>query len=463
MAIKKAEALSTVKQEGTQIVVPEGMTLEKAIDHLTTRMKQEEQTVNINEDVDAFVWDGAICFQRAIKEMFGWSDAVPEKTFFGENPPRMISIETGYKETTLVPWGDFKIPTITGTLSTGINVKKGQAIFAVSAVTKRKDEKKIRALIQRTRELVEAESLYKGKAFKLRFMDDDERRDPLPRPSFLNLSKVKYEELVFSDDVKNAVETNIFTAIENAEKCRQFKIPLKRGILLYGPYGTGKSLTSYVTAKKCTENGWTFLYCERANELADMVKMAHHFQPAVVFCEDIDRSVSGERTAEMDDILNIIDGIESKGVEIMVILTTNHVEEINQALLRPGRLDAVINVLPPDAVAAQKLVRLYGRGLVPDNANLALVGDMLAGKIPAVIREVVEKAKLTQIRMGMDGGKLVITPEALTESAETMRNQLELLNRKKETTRPALVEALSEIVREKAAAAMRDVCDDRGL
>lgn len=454
---------SEIVTEGTQIIIPEGMTYLTAIEHLNTRMQYEEQTVSISETVDAFVWDGALAFQKAMREIFGWSDAVPVKTFFGENPPEMISIETGYRKTELVPWGQFKVPGVTGTLATSTNLDDGMVKFAIGAQIKRKNEKKIRALIKRTQELVDTESIYKGHAFKLRFKDENGRADPTPMPKFLNLTKVNPEELVFSEAVQGAITTNLFAAIENTEKCREFKIPLKRGVLLYGPYGTGKSLTSYVTAKKCEENGWTFLYCERADELAAMVKMAHHFQPAVVFCEDIDRSVSGVRTVAMDDILNIVDGIESKGVEIMVILTTNHVEEINQALLRPGRLDAVINVLPPDAVAVQKLLRVYGRGLIPANADLTEVGKKLAGLIPAVIREVVEKAKLSAIKLGLpENGKMLLTSEALLDSALSMDNQLELLNRKKEIEPPELVQSLQAVIGSVVEARINDALDERG-
>lgn len=441
-----------VERAGNQIIVPTGMSLDTAIKHLAVRMDYEEQEIEIKETVNAFVWDGAIAFQKALQELFGWSVAQAEEgpmPGMKGDPPRMLSIQIAHDRVGLVPWGIFTVPGMSGNLQTGYAYEQGMMKFAVTGITKRKYEEKFRAIIQRTREIVAQESIYKGKAFKLRFMNDAGDRLKMPEPVFLDLSRVNPEELVFSHDVTQAVSTSLFTPIEQTEKCREFKIPLKRGVLLYGPYGTGKSLTSYVTAKKCEEYGWTFVYCERADELADAVKLAHHFQPAVVFCEDIDRAVAGERTVKMDDVLNIIDGIESKGVELMVILTTNHVEEINQALLRPGRLDAVINVLPPDAEAVERLIRVYGRHLVPKNADLQTVGERLAGSIPAVIREVVEKAKLSALKIGLpENGKLLLTPEALLDSAVSMTNQLELLNRKRPETRPALHAALGELVKE---------------
>jgi transitional endoplasmic reticulum ATPase len=368
----------------------------------------------------------------------------------GETPPELVSVATGPNETELVPMGRFTLPSIAGYVETSIQrIKKGQVAFMFKAVILRKHEGEIRAILARTKELLVTESVYRGKAFKLRINTDDGERDAWAMPKFLPLSKVKPRELVFSDEVQEAISTSLFTPVEHTEQCRGFKIPLKRGVLLYGPYGTGKTLAAHVTAKKCIDNGWTFLYCERADELAEMVKLAHQYQPSVVFCEDIDRAVSGERSVEMDDILNIIDGIESKGVELMVILTTNHVENLNRALLRPGRLDAVINVLPPDAKAVEKLLRIYGRNLIPENANLSQVGEVLQGTIPAVIRECAERAKLAQLSIGVDADKLIVTPEALLRAAKSMKNQLDLLAVKEapKNAGERLGEALQEVVR----------------
>lgn len=427
MATKKMHVAEIVKH-GKQFIIPEGVTYPEAIDLLDRRMKFEEEETVINETVDTFVWDGAIALTKAMTEMFGWFQPEAMKSFFGTNPPQMISVETGVGETTLVPWGEFSLPGITGRIGTQVVAHNGRAAFGVYAKVKRMHEDSIRALIALTRKYVKENSIYKGKAFKMRFKDSDGDTLRMPEPKFLDLSRVDESQLIFSQEVMASVSTNLFTPVEQSDACRKHKIPLKRGVLLSGPYGTGKTLAAYVTAKKCERNNWTFLYCERADELAEMVKFAHHYQPAVIFCEDVDRVMEGDRSTSMDDILNIIDGIESKNTEIMVILTTNHVEKINPALLRPGRLDAVINVLPPDAKAVEKLIRLYGGDLIPENANLELVGQQLAGKIPAVVRECIERAKLSALKFG--NGTMVLTAESIMDAAVGMRNQLELLKPK---------------------------------
>lgn len=469
--VSKPVVLAEIVRMGQQIVLPEGMGYPTAIDVLNRQMTYEEEQTKISEVFDGFVWDAAYAFTKAMTNLFGFPmQEAKVHEFFGmkmKELPELRTIEIGPDgETALIPWGQFSLPNVEGKLETQVVGKKERVCFAVVAEVKRKDEGRLRVLLAETHRLLKTESIYKGKAFKLRLRDDDGVIVSLPMPTFISLSKVRPDELIFSDEVREAIETSVFTPIEHVAECRLHKIPLKRGILFYGPYGTGKSLTANVTAKKCTESGWTFLYCERASELGDMVKLAHDYQPAVVFCEDIDRVVSGERSVEMDEILNIIDGIEAKGTELMVILTTNHVESINKALLRPGRLDAVINVLPPDAKAVEKLLRIYGRGLIPENADLHSVSEVLAGTIPAVIRECAERAKLSQIKLGVEtsdgkGKHMVLTPAALLDASQGMKNQLDLLqvSEIKETAPERLAGALQQIVRDSHNGDLQEIKD----
>ncbi len=225
------------------------------------------------------------------------------------------------------------------------------------------------------------------------------------------------------------MKTNLFTPIERTEHCRRLKIPLKRGVLLEGPYGTGKTLTAFVTAKKCADNGWTFIMLDRVSGLKDALTFARMYSPAVVFAEDIDRVVAGERSVSMDDVLNNIDGVESKGTEIITILTSNHAENINRAMLRPGRLDAVLHIVAPDAKAAEKLMRLYARGLILDTEDLTNAGVELNGQIPAVIREVVERSKLYAVsRCVTPNDEFTLKGSDLELAAKGMKEHLKLLN-----------------------------------
>ncbi len=174
------------------------------------------------------------------------------------------------------------------------------------------------------------------------------------------------------------------------------RIPLKRGILLEGPYGCGKTMSANVTSKICIENGWTFILLDDVGALKDALLFAQRYAPAVVFSEDIDRVIE-QRDDRGNDLLNTIDGILAKDSQVITVLTTNFVEKLDKAMLRPGRLDAVISLRAPDADSVQRLVNIYARGLLADGENLIAVGEALAGNIPATIREVVERSKLAMM------------------------------------------------------------------
>lgn len=226
------------------------------------------------------------------------------------------------------------------------------------------------------------------------------------------------EPTIFSADLQREIDTNIMAPIRFPDAVRAAGTPLKRGVLMAGRYGVGKTLLSANVAKEATENGWTFLYCEDVRELPDALQFATAYQPCVIFAEDVDRVTAGDRTSELDEILNQIDGIGTKGAEILTILTTNAVEKIHPAMLRPGRIDVPLFVDPPDPDAVIQLVRMYGRDLIGEGEDLSEVGAVLQGRIPAVIREVVERSKLENIsRTKGKGGK--VSAEDITAAART--------------------------------------------
>jgi SpoVK/Ycf46/Vps4 family AAA+-type ATPase len=122
-----------------------------------------------------------------------------------------------------------------------------------------------------------------------------------------------------------------------------------------------------------------------------------------------------------------MEGVDSKQDRIMIVLTTNHPDDIPQALLRPGRLDAVVSIGAPDAGAVIKLLDLYGRGLISPAADLAQVARKLAGNIPATIRECVERAKLAAIPRLRPGQDVSLTAGDLGLAADSMLHHLALL------------------------------------
>lgn len=447
-----------IVREGTQIILPPGMTFDEGITWLTRKKEADEKEIAIMEIVDAIPLEGAYAFKRALDRVYGFTALVNTPGFFGSNPPVMIGVEVEAGRTEQVPWGRLSVPNVAGYFETGITMKDGQFKFVIQGKTKQKYKAAVEKLAALTRDIAKDESIYKGKAIRVKFPDPEDVKEgsvsPLDnQPKFLTLDHVVEEDLIFPEKVQNLVETAIFVPIEKRERCLAEGVPFKRGILLEGPWGTGKTLTADVTAKKATRHGITFIYLENVKDLEAGLRFANLYAPAVVFAEDIDQVGKDDRHDEespLNTILNTIDGVDMKNSQIMVVLTTNYINEIEQGLLRPGRIDTVVPVRAPDAAAASKLVALYARGRLAPGTNLASVGKKLEGQIPAVIREVVERSKLEAIGRLSDDEELALTARDLERATDSMLTHLELL-------RPKAKDSRSE--REKAAGVLAAALD----
>lgn len=457
---QKEVHVAEIVYHGDQLLIPHGMSADQAIDLLVRQRDYLEEEVEISRTYNAFPWDGANALAIGLQTKFGWAAAEGTPGFFGKRPPKMITIEVGFGETKRIPWGRFSLPGVQGYIQTGVSQQDGRICFAISGVVKRKDEATIEALLAEVGEYLKVHSIYAGKAIKINFRDEDGDLLEMPEPKFLDTSHISRDMLVYSAEVEEAIETNLFTPITRINDCIANGIPVKRGVLLGGPYGTGKTMAATVASKLATDAGITYLYVPHCGELADAIEFAKQYDrtACVIFCEDIDRAVTGERSVEMDDILNILDGIDTKNSKIITVLTTNHLENINPAMLRPGRLDAIIDVQAPDAEAVQRLIRLYGAGTVAEDADLSAVGDLLSGTIPAVIAEVVKRAKLVQLGLQEPGTKVTgITGEALLAAGKSMQAQVDLLNAQsaKKVVEPTFKQVIGE--------AVLSVLEDRGV
>lgn len=425
-----AAHVAEIVYHGDKMILPTGMSIDDAMALLERRAKFLEEKVKIQEVFDCFPYDGANAIDEVLTQKFGWSAATATPGMFGPRPPVLINIDIDFNKTKQVPWGSFSLPGVDGLLQTSVGEKDGHLAFALVAEVKRKDEATIKTIFDEVRLYLKHNSLYKGKAIKMRFLDDDGDPLQMPEPKFMDTSHISEEMVIYPESVQNQVNINLFTPIKRVQDCLDNNIPIKRGVLLGGTYGTGKTLAATVASKIAVDHGITYLYVPRADELAHAIGFAKQNQsPAcVVFVEDIDRALAGERSVKMDDILNVIDGIDTKSTNVIVVLTTNDLNAINPAMLRPGRLDAVIEVLPPDAKAVEKLLRLYGGNAIDKATDLSKAASSLDGEIPAVISEVVKRAKLAQLAMQEPGVPVTkLSEQALVTSAESMSKQLKLL------------------------------------
>jgi hypothetical protein len=431
-AVKRVDVVQIV-HHGDQLILPENMSAEGAVETLIRRMEYDKKMVQHERIYDVFPYDGAAALEAVLKDKFGWAEGVAIETMFGDIPPQFVTVEVGPRKTRQVPWGKFGLHGIKGELFTQVAMKDNRFCFKLKATIVRKDEGVVLSIFDAIEQHLAHHSLYRGKAISLRLFDDSGNPLEIPEIRFMDTDDVDENSLVYSEDVTNAIRTNLFTPIERVKDCIANNIPVKRGVLLGGPYGTGKTLAAKVAAKKANQHGVTFVYIKRASELAAALRFAAQYantatSAVAIFCEDIDRETDGERDVDTDELLNTLDGIDTKSLNIITVLTTNHLDRVHKAMLRPGRLDAVIEVTPPDAEAAVRLVRVYGGDVIKPNADLTEVGEALAGTIPAVICEVVKRAKLAQLSLQKPGTKVTtISPESLLIASRTMNMQLRLL------------------------------------
>jgi len=435
-----------IARDGKKIILPndpQPMAEETAVEVLNRKIEEKNTILDIQERFEAHPLEALVAFNLAMKELYGWASPVATPSFWGPQPPAMMTIQTDVDEWVQVPFGSFKVPGISERIQTSVvrDRKFGRILVVHGKATKR-EQHVLMELAAETRRILREKSIYRGKALQID-VDEKGEIDLTNPPKFLDFSGVDVDELIVNRGVQDELDTNIFGPILHTARARRIGFPLKRGILLEGPFGVGKSMTARFTAKACVDNGWTFLMVERGTALKEALLFAQRYQPAVVFCEDIDRTTTN-RTDGANDLLNTISGIVSSDSEIMVVLTTNYVEQINQAMLRPGRLDAVISIEAPDAESVKRLVVAYARGMLAEGEDLTEVGETLAGQIPAMIREVVERSKMGMLVSGKD----TISSQNLLTAARGMANHRRLLEKKAPEPTPAekLARALREVL-----------------
>lgn len=442
-----AEQLRTLSivREGNKLMVPKNMTWQAVIEAAKMKMAEEEKPVDIIFDFDLMVPEGALALFRTLDDLYGFIELRDTPGFWSDTPPTFLTVQTSFGKTEQIPWGRFAVPGVEGHIQTTIrwlhNIPYFQIIASIPAGS--------RPAIQTIADHIKArtDSIYKGSAIKVKFPKRDDSTPPSDYfPKFLELADVSEAGLIFSEDVQNLVDTTLFTPIRKTEFCRKHGISLKRGILLEGPPGVGKTLTANVVASLTQQHGWTFIQADDIKDLARIYKFAMKCQPCVISCEDLDQVLkdADERNDVINGILNSIDGIESKGLEIILVLTTNYVGKITKAALRPGRIDAVVPVRPPDAEAVQRLIRLYVGERMAPGEDLTRAGELLAGKNAAVVREVVERSTLSALRWASDpDAPITIRAIDIETSAHGMEAHNKLLEPEAEDDRSDLEKAAS--------------------
>lgn len=425
--------------EGRRLVIPETMSIEQAEKFIARKREELEAETNFHRVFNYRPWDGAYCAWNALKRVFGMvsQEVTTIQGLFGpvEIKPDLITINTDVDKQEQVPWGSFQLPALQDVLFTlgATNHPEYGPLFRIQATGAKKWAAQIQGIFAVVQDELEHNSMYRGKAF-----------DGQDMPEFIDLSGVKPEHVVYSQDVLRELEANVWAQLRHTDAFAERGVPLKRAVLIHGPYGTGKTLAAVLTGQEAVANGWTFVKARPGRDnLGVVMQTARLYQPAVVFYEDVDQVADSEAQTGMNisRLLDDFDGIEAKNSRLLCVLTTNHAERIHKGMARPGRLDAMIEIDDLDLEGVTKLVSLRVGPLLASDIDWEKVYESAQGYKPAFVTEFSDRAvRYTLVRTeGKPNGEKITTDD-LVHAADALRPQYLLMSGAKDRYEPPMLD-----------------------
>ncbi|KAJ1800064.1 AAA+-type ATPase [Coemansia sp. RSA 2399] len=199
------------------------------------------------------------------------------------------------------------------------------------------------------------------------------------REIMLEIPNVSWDDIGGQQDTKDQLKEAVDWPLNHAEAFRRLGIRPPKGVLLYGPPGCSKTLTAKALATEAKVNFiavrgpelFSKWVGESEKAVRDLFRKARAAAPSIVFFDEIDaltvsRGSSGEGTSVADRVLSQLltelDGIEPL-VEVTVVAATNMLENIDPAILRPGRIDRKIYVGLPDKSTRKAIFDIQFRGM----------------------------------------------------------------------------------------------------
>src|SRR5881628_2724135 len=259
--------------------------------------------------------------------------------------------------------------------------------------------------------------------------------------TFHRLPAVTREDVILPDGVLDRVDRHAIAFSEHAERLIAAGRPIKRGLLLFGAPGTGKTLTVMYLAGRMKGRTTLLTTGRGLGMISAVAQMARILAPSTVVVEDVDliaqeRGMPGVQTQPLlFELLNEMDGLRDD-VDVLFILTTNRPDILEPALAaRPGRVDLVLPLPLPDADARRKLFALYARGLDMMVTDLDRFIARSEGASPAYIKELLRKAALFGAIDG-DGAGVRVTDKHLDQAIDELTEGGRLAERIAGFTRP---------------------------
>ena len=255
-------------------------------------------------------------------------------------------------------------------------------------------------------------------SFAVQQVLDDETDSRAQAMEVTESPDVEYADIGGIDDQIREVREAVEDPLENPEQFETVGVEPPSGVLLHGPPGTGKTMLAKAVAN---ESNATFIKMagselvrkfigEGARLVRDLFELAAEREPAVIFIDEID-AVAAKRTdsktsgdAEvqrtMMQLLSEMDGFDDRG-EVRIMAATNRFDMLDEAILRPGRFDRLIEVPEPGAEGRERILEIHTADMnVADGVDLGVVARDLDGYSGADIASLATEAGMFAIRDG---------------------------------------------------------------
>jgi transitional endoplasmic reticulum ATPase len=234
-------------------------------------------------------------------------------------------------------------------------------------------------------------------------------------------------------------------------------IDAPKGVLLYGPPGSGKTLIARAVANETNAHFISVagpeiihkFYGESEAHLRQIFEQAEKRAPSIIFLDEIDaiapkrEETSGDKQVEkrvVAQLLALMDGLKSRG-RVIVIGATNIPNSLDPALRRPGRFDRELSIAIPDQPGRLEILEIHTRGMpLADDVDLGWLSSVTHGFVGADLEALCREAAMTALRQ--------VIPNIDFAASSIPYEQLEKLQITMEHFRGALAEVEPSAIRE---------------